>query len=255
MVASELDRDAGLSAVSQQMVRPGSCGQEARWRLLVIVLIIVLGARCSLLQPQLLVDGAAGACRWSRGPCRAAAFPHSESIRSDRLPDVLAHATHGRGAVPRGMVRPNGVVIVSERFWAFAGEDRSLHEGVMPARPSRAAASRSFAACSHRALAAPLLRGGGVAGARSAASCWRRLPRRCSSWPCPKDSRFEWASRSRSRWSHGCCVGKRCARRRGSTVQSQRPSSGRSTSTWLGRRASVRFRRAAARTSPRWRRP
>jgi hypothetical protein len=30
------------------------------------------------------------------------------------------------------MARPDGVVIVSERFWAFAGVDGSLREGVMP---------------------------------------------------------------------------------------------------------------------------
>jgi uncharacterized protein YqhQ len=35
-----------------------------------------------------------------------------------------------------GMARPNGVVIVSERHWAFAGVDGSLLEGTMPARPS-----------------------------------------------------------------------------------------------------------------------
>jgi len=34
-----------------------------------------------------------------------------------------------------GMVRPNGVVIVSERFWAFAGVDGSLREGEMPRTP------------------------------------------------------------------------------------------------------------------------
>lgn len=34
-----------------------------------------------------------------------------------------------------GMARPNGVVIVSERYWAFAGVDGSLREGVMAARP------------------------------------------------------------------------------------------------------------------------
>jgi uncharacterized protein YqhQ len=33
-----------------------------------------------------------------------------------------------------GMARPNGVVIVSERFWAFAGVDGSLREGVMASR-------------------------------------------------------------------------------------------------------------------------
>jgi hypothetical protein len=33
------------------------------------------------------------------------------------------------------MARPNGVVIVSERFWAFAGSDGSLREGTMPRPP------------------------------------------------------------------------------------------------------------------------
>jgi uncharacterized protein YqhQ len=39
--------------------------------------------------------------------------------------------------VPRlgGMARANGVVIVSERFWAFAGVDGSLREGRMPQTP------------------------------------------------------------------------------------------------------------------------
>jgi uncharacterized protein YqhQ len=36
-----------------------------------------------------------------------------------------------------GMARANGVVIVSERYWAFAGVDGSLREGTMP-RPPRA---------------------------------------------------------------------------------------------------------------------
>jgi uncharacterized protein YqhQ len=41
-------------------------------------------------------------------------------------------------ALPRlgGMARADGVVIVSERFWAFAGVDGSLREGSMP-RPPR----------------------------------------------------------------------------------------------------------------------
>lgn len=43
----------------------------------------------------------------------------------------------GAGALPRlgGMARPNGVVIVSERFWAFAGTDGSLREGAMSTPP------------------------------------------------------------------------------------------------------------------------
>jgi hypothetical protein len=40
-------------------------------------------------------------------------------------------------ALPRlgGMARANGVVIVSERYWAFAGTDGTLREGRMPAAP------------------------------------------------------------------------------------------------------------------------
>jgi uncharacterized protein YqhQ len=40
-------------------------------------------------------------------------------------------------ALPRlgGMARPNGVVIVSEHYWAFAGVDGSLVEGRMPNPP------------------------------------------------------------------------------------------------------------------------
>src|SRR6188472_3277542 len=40
-------------------------------------------------------------------------------------------------ALPRlgGMARPNGVVIVSERYWAFATTDGTLREGRMPQAP------------------------------------------------------------------------------------------------------------------------
>src|SRR3982750_3668873 len=41
-------------------------------------------------------------------------------------------------SLPRlgGMARPAGIVIVSERHWAFAGVDGSLVEGDMPTLPS-----------------------------------------------------------------------------------------------------------------------
>ena len=41
-------------------------------------------------------------------------------------------------ALPRlgGMARPNGVVIVSERYWAFSGVDGTLLEGQMPELPA-----------------------------------------------------------------------------------------------------------------------
>ena len=50
--------------------------------------------------------------------------------------DVLARAD-SEARLPRlgGMARPNGVVIVSERYWAFAGLDGSIREGEMPSAP------------------------------------------------------------------------------------------------------------------------
>src|ERR687884_803201 len=40
-------------------------------------------------------------------------------------------------ALPKlgGMARPNGVVIVSERYWAFAATDGQVREGRMPKPP------------------------------------------------------------------------------------------------------------------------
>jgi uncharacterized protein DUF1385 len=54
------------------------------------------------------------------------------------LLDVLETADGSR-RLPRlgGMARPTGVVIASERFWAFAGIDGSLVEGAMPRPPRR----------------------------------------------------------------------------------------------------------------------
>jgi uncharacterized protein YqhQ len=48
-------------------------------------------------------------------------------------PSILVRAD-ATAALPRlgGMARPDGVVIVSEHFWAFAGRDGSLREGEMP---------------------------------------------------------------------------------------------------------------------------
>lgn len=53
--------------------------------------------------------------------------------------DLLARADDGAEPLPRlgGMARPDGVVIVSERFWAFAGRQGELREGAMPAIASR----------------------------------------------------------------------------------------------------------------------
>ena len=54
----------------------------------------------------------------------------------DGFLDVLDRADRA-SALPRlgGMARADGVVVVSERFWAFAGVDGSLREGSMPRPP------------------------------------------------------------------------------------------------------------------------
>jgi hypothetical protein len=81
------------------------------------------------------------------------------------LPDVLARAD-ATGSLPRlgGMARPDGVVIVSERFWAFARRDGGLLEGAMPAPPAalqRIPLARGLAKLGMSV--APLFRRSGVA--------------------------------------------------------------------------------------------
>ena len=82
-----------------------------------------------------------------------------------RAPDVLVSAD-GAAALPRlgGMARPGGVVIVSERFWAFAGRDGRLHECAMP-RPLRIGRRIPLLRGLLRLFAslAPLFRAGGTA--------------------------------------------------------------------------------------------
>lgn len=55
---------------------------------------------------------------------------HHSTLQTLARADVQAR-------LPRlgGMARPNGVVIVSERYWAFAGVDGSLREGEMTPSP------------------------------------------------------------------------------------------------------------------------
>ena len=82
--------------------------------------------------------------------------------------DVLARADRAV-SLPKlgGMARPNGVVIVSENYWAFATNAGELHEGQMPSR--RLAAGRIPLVRGLMQLAAsmaPLVRGRGVAGPR-----------------------------------------------------------------------------------------
>src|SRR5919201_3044152 len=66
-----------------------------------------------------------------------------------------------------GMARANGVVIVSQRYWAFAGVDGSLREGRMP-RPPRSLRAVPLARGLVRLAASlsPLFRGQGIARGR-----------------------------------------------------------------------------------------
>ena len=85
-----------------------------------------------------------------------------------RVADVLAHADRA-ASLPKlgGMARPNGVVIVSERHWAFATTSGELHEGEMPVRRSKAARIPLVRGLLQLASSmAPLVRGRGVARLR-----------------------------------------------------------------------------------------
>ena len=82
--------------------------------------------------------------------------------------DLLARADAAR-TLPKlgGMARPNGVVIVSERYWAFATTSGELHEGETPVRRSRAARIPLVRGLLQLASSmAPLVRGRGVARLR-----------------------------------------------------------------------------------------
>jgi uncharacterized protein YqhQ len=66
-----------------------------------------------------------------------------------------------------GMARPDGVAIVSERFWAFAGVDGGLREGTMPAPRSPLRKIPLLRGLVRLGLAtSPLFRRGGVAKPR-----------------------------------------------------------------------------------------
>ena len=85
-----------------------------------------------------------------------------------RVTDLLARAD-AVSSLPKlgGMARPNGVVIVSERYWAFASRTGELHEGEMPMRRSRAARIPLLRGLLQLASSlAPLARGRGVARSR-----------------------------------------------------------------------------------------
>ena len=85
-----------------------------------------------------------------------------------RVASLLARAD-AAASLPRlgGMARPDGVVIVSERHWAFAGRDGSLREGAMPSLPlwvHRVPMARGLARLG--LSLAPLFKRSGVAGRR-----------------------------------------------------------------------------------------
>ena len=82
--------------------------------------------------------------------------------------DLLARAD-AAPTLPKlgGMARPNGVVIVSERHWAFATVSGEVHEGEMPVRSSKAARIPLVRGLLQLASSmAPLVRGRGVARLR-----------------------------------------------------------------------------------------
>jgi hypothetical protein len=75
----------------------------------------------------------------------------------------------GLQRLPRlgGMARPDGVAIVSERFWAFAGVDGTLREGAMPAPRERLRTIPLVRGLVRLGLSlSPLFRRGGVAKSR-----------------------------------------------------------------------------------------
>ncbi|TMK78881.1 MAG: hypothetical protein E6G45_04640, partial [Actinobacteria bacterium] len=66
-----------------------------------------------------------------------------------------------------GMARPDGVVIASERFFAFAGRDGSVLEGEMPRVPTFMRRLPLLRGLARLTLSvSPLLRRDGVAGRR-----------------------------------------------------------------------------------------
>jgi hypothetical protein len=85
-----------------------------------------------------------------------------------RVASLLSRAD-AAATLPRlgGMARPDGVVIVSERYWAFAGRDGSLREGTMPSLPAWLHAVPLARGLARLGLSlAPLFRRSGVAGRR-----------------------------------------------------------------------------------------
>jgi len=151
-----------------------------------------------------------------------------------------------------GMARPDGVAIVSERFWAFAGVDGTLREGTMPAPRSRLRKVPLLRGLVRLGLAmSPLFRRGGVAKPRErlllaaavgAPLLFAFLPERASliAGLGVTLGLVLWLLRGRTLALHGASI-----------VQSRPPKSAASPTRGAARPAQLALRHDAVRTSPR----
>jgi hypothetical protein len=88
-------------------------------------------------------------------------------VQATGLAAVLARADATPLPLLGGMARPDGVVIASERYFAFAGRDGSLHEGTMPPVPRLVARLPLVRGLARLGTSfSPLLGRDGVAGLR-----------------------------------------------------------------------------------------
>jgi len=95
------------------------------------------------------------------------AVRHVLGVLGGALAAVLERADSTRLPLLGGMARPDGVVIASERFFAFAGRDGSLLEGEMPQLPRLVRRLPLLRGLARLSLSvSPLLRRDGVAGRR-----------------------------------------------------------------------------------------
>jgi Protein of unknown function (DUF1385) len=95
------------------------------------------------------------------------AVRHPESVQATGLAAVLARADATPLPLLGGMARPDGVVIVSERYFAFAGRDGSLLEGDMPRVPGLFMRVPLLRGLGRLVMSfSPLMQRGGVAGQR-----------------------------------------------------------------------------------------
>jgi uncharacterized protein YqhQ len=88
---------------------------------------------------------------------------HHENVSPDTVFPFLERADEAKLPTLGGMARPDGVVIASERFWAFAKGDGEVLEGSMPATPRlarRVPLVRGLVRLS--ASISPLFRRGGI---------------------------------------------------------------------------------------------